>query len=124
MLKLAGVAPTVLGLGAVLYPPRAAAGLAGTTVFLDAGHNGAYDSSINQQVPNGRGGTKPCNTTGTAAVGGYPEHAFTWEVVGLIAGQLNQMGVNSPLSRDNDSSVGPCIDQRAARANAARHVAG
>ena len=33
---------------------------------------------------------------------------------------LNQMGVHTRLSRDSDSGVGPCVDQRAALANAMR----
>ncbi|MGZ4584108.1 MAG: Rv3717 family N-acetylmuramoyl-L-alanine amidase [Mycobacterium sp.] len=117
VLRYGGVAPVLLGAGA-LAVPRASAGLAGTSVFLDPGHNAVADASINQQVPNGRGGTKPCNTSGTAADDGYTEHAFTWAVVGLINASLNQIGVNTGLSRDNDSSVGPCIDRRAAQANA------
>ena len=76
-------------------PHRAAAGIAGTAVFLDPGHNAVNDASINQQVPNGRGGTKPCNTSGAATDDGYPEHAFNWAVVGLISESLNQMGVHT-----------------------------
>lgn len=120
VLKIAGVLPAILGAAAVLPAPRAAAGVAGMSVFLDPGHNAVNDASINQQVPNGRGGTKPCQTSGAAAGDGYPEHAFTWAVVGLIAEQLNQMGVRTQLSRDGDGGVGPCIDQRAAAANAMR----
>ncbi len=101
-----------------LDAPPASAGLAGTSVFLDAGHNAVNDASINQQVPNGRGGTKPCQTSGAATNDGYPEHAFNWAVVGLISESLRQMGVNTVLSRGDDNSVGPCIDQRAAQANA------
>jgi N-acetylmuramoyl-L-alanine amidase len=120
-LRYAGVAPVLLSVGALLPAPRAAAsGIAGMAVFLDPGHNGVIDSSINRQVPNGRGGTKQCNTSGTAADDGYTEHAFTWDVVGLISSALNQMGVRTQLSRDNDNSVGPCVDQRAALANAMR----
>ncbi len=85
-------------------------------VFLDAGHGN--NSSLTQQVPNGRGGMKDCNTSGAATNDGYPEHAFNWAVVGMIQGQLNQLGVRTQLSRDDDSSAGPCIDQRAAAANA------
>jgi N-acetylmuramoyl-L-alanine amidase len=119
VLKFAGVAPAMLGVGATLGAPRvAAAGIAGMAVFLDPGHNAVNDAAISQQVPNGRGGTKQCNTSGTATDDGYPEHAFTWAVVGLINGSLSQMGVRTALSRADDSSVGPCVDQRAALANA------
>lgn len=120
LLRLAGSAPVILGAGALLPTPRAAAGVAGSAVFLDPGHNAVNDASINQQVTNGRGGTKPCNTSGTAAADGYPEHAFTWAVVALINDALTQMGVRTQLSRDSDGGVGPCIDQRAAAANAMR----
>jgi N-acetylmuramoyl-L-alanine amidase len=98
----------------------AAANIAGMAVFLDPGHSGASDSSITRQVTNGRGGTKACQTTGTSTNDGYPEHAFTWDVVMRVQQQLNQLGVRTQLSRDNDASVGPCIDQRAAAANAMR----
>ena len=118
VLKIAGVAPAMLGVGALLDVPRAAAGIAGMAVFLDPGHNAVNDASITQQVPNGRGGMKQCNTSGAATNDGYPEHAFTWDVVGRIQGALNQVGVRTQLSRDNDSSAGPCVDQRAALANA------
>lgn len=119
ILKIAGAMPAIVTAGAWLPAPRAAAAVAGASVFLDPGHNAANDASINQQVPNGRGGTKPCQTSGAAA-DGYPEHAFTWAVVGLINDSLNQLGVHTQLSRDSDGGVGPCIDQRAAAANAMR----
>ncbi|WP_040629759.1 Rv3717 family N-acetylmuramoyl-L-alanine amidase [Mycobacterium colombiense] len=120
ILKIAGVMPAMVTAGAWLPAPRAAAAVAGASVFLDPGHNAVNDASINQQVPNGRGGTKPCQTSGAAADDGYPEHAFTWAVVGLINDSLNQLGVHTQLSRDSDGGVGPCIDQRAAAANAMR----
>ena len=101
-----------------LAPARAGANLAGMTVFLDPGHNGANDSSITRQVPDGRGGTKDCETTGTAAADGYPEHTFNWDVTLAIRDALNQMGVGTELSRDNDTGLAPCVDQRAAMANA------
>ncbi len=119
-MKYAGVAPAILSASGLLPAPRATASIAGTAVFLDPGHNAVNDASISQQVPNGRGGTKQCNTSGTAANDGYPEHAFTWAVVALINDALNQMGVHTQLSRESDNSVGPCIDQRAALANAMR----
>ncbi|HZC50933.1 MAG TPA: Rv3717 family N-acetylmuramoyl-L-alanine amidase [Mycobacterium sp.] len=117
LLKFAGVAPVVLGAATFDAPNATAAGMA---VFLDPGHNAVNDASINQQVPNGRGGTKACQASGAATNDGYPEHAFTWDVVQRISGSLNQMGVRTQLSRDNDNSVGPCVDQRAALANAMR----
>lgn len=119
-LRYAAIAPALFSVAALADVPRARAGLAGTAVFLDPGHNAVNDASINQQVPNGRGGTKACNTSGAAADDGYPEHAFTWAIVGLISGSLNQMGVRTQLSRDDDNSTGPCVDQRAALANAMR----
>ncbi len=118
VLRIAGIAPAALGVGALVDAPQATAGISGTAVFLDAGHNAVNDASIAAQVPNGRGGTKQCNTSGTATDDGYSEHAFNWAVVGLIQGELNQLGVHTQLSRDNDSSVGPCVNERAALANA------
>ncbi len=118
MLKYAAAAPLLLGAMVTVPPASAHPGIAGMSVFLDPGHNAVADASINQQVPNGRGGTKPCNTSGTAAGDGYPEHAFTWDVTNMVAANLNNLGVNTQLSRGDDGSVGPCIDDRAARANA------
>lgn len=120
VLRYGALAPVLVAAGGLLPAPRAGAGVAGASVFLDPGHNAVNDASIDQQVPNGRGGTKPCQTSGTAADDGYPEHAFAWTVVGLISASLNQMGVSTRLSRGDDNSVGPCIDQRAAEANAMR----
>lgn len=93
--------------------------VAGKTVFLDPGHSGANDASIARQVPNGRGGTKPCQTSGTAADDGYPEHSLNWDVTNRIRAELERLGVHTELSRADDTSVGPCIDARAAAANAA-----
>lgn len=92
--------------------------IAGMIVFLDPGHNGANDASITRQVPNGRGGTKDCQASGTSTPDGYPEHTFTWEVVLRIRAMLNQLGVRTALSRGNDNALGPCVDERAAMANA------
>jgi N-acetylmuramoyl-L-alanine amidase len=113
------VVASVLSVSAGPAPRGGAApGVAGTAVFLDPGHSGANDASITRQVPNGRGGTKDCQTTGTATADGYPEHSLNWAVVQQIRASLDQQGVRTELSRDNDSSVGPCVDQRAAAANA------
>src|SRR4051794_14207445 len=77
--------------------------VAGKTVFLDPGHGGAGAPSLTRQVPNGRGGTKDCETTGTATSDGFPEHAFTWDVVQLVNADLQQRGVLTRLSRNDDS---------------------
>jgi N-acetylmuramoyl-L-alanine amidase len=115
------VVVAALAWGLVIVTPGVAFGapnLAGMSVFLDPGHSGVSDSSLSRQVPNGRGGTKDCQTSGTATDGGYAEHAFNWDVVQRIAVALNQIGVRTQLSRPDDNSVGPCVDQRAANANA------
>jgi N-acetylmuramoyl-L-alanine amidase len=86
--------------------------------FLDIGHSGINDSSITRRVPNGRGGTKDCQTTGTSTDEGYPEHSFNWDVEVRVRGALEQLGVHTQMSRADDDSVAPCVDQRAAAANA------
>jgi N-acetylmuramoyl-L-alanine amidase len=101
-------------------PASAAVDLSGTAVVLDPGHNGSSDASISQQVPNGRGGTKVCNTTGTATNDGYPEHAFAWDIAQQIRHALDQLGVRTTMSRDSDTGVGPCVNHRADLANAAK----
>ena len=67
----------------VSVPTARASGIAGMSVFLDPGHSGINDSSMTKQVPNGRGGTKDCQASGTATDDGYPEHTFTWDNVGF-----------------------------------------
>jgi N-acetylmuramoyl-L-alanine amidase len=94
------------------------ANIAGMIVFLDPGHNGANDASITRQVPNGRGGTKDCQTSGTSTDSGYQEHTFTWDTTLRIRAELNALGARTAMSRGDDNSLGPCIDQRAAMANA------
>jgi N-acetylmuramoyl-L-alanine amidase len=94
------------------------ANIAGMIVFLDPGHSGANDASITRQVPNGRGGTKDCETSGTSTNGGYQEHTFTWDTTLRIRAELNALGARTAMSRGDDNSLGPCIDQRAAMANA------
>lgn len=90
------------------------------TVVLDPGHNGGnatHLAQINAQVPDGRGGTKACNTTGTSAASGYTEHEFTWDVTQRVRDALAARGVRVILTRSDDAGVGPCVDQRAAMAN-------
>lgn len=86
-------------------------------VVLDPGHNGgnaAHPAQIDAPVPDGAGGTKACNTTGTATNAGYPEHAFTWDVALRARALLGAHGVTVVLTRPDDTGVGPCVDARAA----------
>lgn len=87
-------------------------------VFIDPGHNGANDASISRQVPNGRGGTKDCQTSGTSTGSGYQEHTFNWDTALRIRAELSALGVRTAMSRANDDALGPCVDERAAMANA------
>jgi N-acetylmuramoyl-L-alanine amidase len=84
-------------------------------VVLDPGHNGgnaADPAAINRQVPDGRGGTKACNTTGTSTDAGYAEHAFAFDVARRVAQRLTNRGVRVVLTRTDDDGVGPCVDER------------
>ncbi|MGW4832352.1 N-acetylmuramoyl-L-alanine amidase [Amycolatopsis japonica] len=92
----------------------------GKVVVLDPGHNGGNSGrpgEINKQVPAGRGKTKPCNTTGTSTNSGYTEHAFTWDVSQRISQALVAKGIRVILTRQNDTGVGPCVNERAAIGN-------
>ncbi|MDQ0378637.1 N-acetylmuramoyl-L-alanine amidase [Amycolatopsis thermophila] len=96
------------------------------TVVLDPGHNGGNSAApgvIDEPVPAGRGQTKPCNTTGTASNGGYPEHAFNWDVAQRVGALLRAAGVQVVYTRPDDSGVGPCVDERAAIGNRAAAAA-
>ncbi|MGH3425712.1 MAG: hypothetical protein ACRDO8_13340, partial [Nocardioidaceae bacterium] len=56
--------------------------LAGSTIVIDPGHqlgNARHPRRIAEPVDAG-GFRKPCNTTGTATDGGYPEATFTFAV--------------------------------------------
>ena len=97
----------------------APANIAGMIVFLDPGHSGTADpAAMGRQVPTGRGGTKNCQTSGTTTNSGYPEHSFAWDTTLRIRQALNSAGVRTAMSRGNDNGPGPCVDERAAMANA------
>ena len=94
-----------------------AGALDGKTVALDPGHNGKNaqsPSEINRLVPDGRGGKKACNTTGTATADDFPEHAFNFNVAVAMRERLQELGAEVVMSRDDDDSVGPCVDYRGA----------
>ncbi|MCX0276641.1 N-acetylmuramoyl-L-alanine amidase [Nocardia zapadnayensis] len=89
--------------------------LTGFVVAVDPGHNGgnaAHPAEVTAPVPDGRGGTKACNTTGTASATDYPEHAFNWEVAAAVREHLEDLGAEVVLSREDDEGVGPCVDER------------
>ena len=90
--------------------------LAGRTVVLDPGHNGANASHprrINRQVDVGDGMRKACDTTGTATDSGYAESAYTFAVARETARILRRRGARVVLTRSDDAGVGPCITRRA-----------
>lgn len=85
--------------------------------MLNPGHNGqdaSHPEIINRLVPyNLHGGLKPCETTGTETNGGYPEHAFNFDVALRVRAILQAHGVRVALTRPSDDGVGPCVDERA-----------
>lgn len=93
----------------------AAGGLKGLKIVLDPGHNGGNAAAwqqIGANVPDGRGGQKPCNTTGTATADGYTEHEFNWKIANALKTKLEAEGATVFLTRDSDAGVGPCVDAR------------
>ncbi len=103
---------------APVAPVHAApANIAGMIVFLDPGHQAAM-TDLGRQVPNGRGGTKDCQASGTSTDDGFAEHTFTWETTLKIRQLLWQQGVRTAMSRGDDTGAGPCVDARAQMANA------
>jgi len=97
--------------------------LAGRTVVLDPGHNGANARApqrIARRVPVGGGRRKACDTTGTASARGEAESALTWDVSRRAGALLRARGARVVLTRRSDDGVGPCIDERARIGNRAR----
>ena len=94
-------------------PAAGPGSLAGKVVVLDPGHDLNNSPSINQVVYAGNGVYKACDTVGTSTNGGYPEHAFTWDVANRAATVLRGEGATVILTRPSDSGIGPCITVRA-----------
>jgi N-acetylmuramoyl-L-alanine amidase len=95
--------------------------LAGRTIVIDPGHqlgNHNFPAQINRQVPAG-GFTKPCNTTGTATQGGYPEATFAWQVSRLVVARLRELGATVVMTRhsNREDRWGPCVDVRGRAGN-------
>jgi N-acetylmuramoyl-L-alanine amidase len=116
------LALTLAGCCATASASAAPQSLRGRTIALDPGHNGgngAAASAINRLVAIGGGRRKACDTTGTSTNAGYPEAAYTWDVALRARRVLRRRGAKVVLSRENNRSVGPCIDERARFANRA-----
>src|SRR3954447_1942687 len=82
-------------------PTGTAKPLAGRLVVIDPGHqlgNHNFPRQINRLVPAG-GIRKPCNTTGTATNGGYPEATMVWQVSLALAHRLRDLGARVTLTR-------------------------
>ncbi len=102
----------------------AALPLAGTTIAVDPGHNGAngaHPTQINRSVPAGAGGfRKACDTTGTETNDGrLTEARFTFDVARRLQRRLQADGARVVMTRRSNDGVGPCIDERAAIGNRA-----
>jgi len=102
----------------------AALPLAGTTVAVDPGHNGANGanpSQINRSVRAGTGGfRKACDTTGTQTNDRrLTEARFTLDVALRLRRRLEADGARVVMTRTANDGVGPCIDERAAIGNRA-----
>ncbi|MCK7623446.1 N-acetylmuramoyl-L-alanine amidase [Streptomyces sp. RS10V-4] len=101
--------------------PAGPGSLHGRTVLLDPGHNPHNIDHTRQiarlvDIGNDR---KECDTTGTSTDGGYPEAAFTLDVVRRARALLEAEGARVVLTQDGDRPYGPCVDERAAAGNAA-----
>lgn len=122
----AGLGACVLG-ASVLIPAQGSAEpsatatgteLSGMTVFLDPGHQGSSEGhDLAQQVNDGRGNTKDCQTSGMTSLGGVPEHTINWNVTQLVKSSLESLGAKVVLSRQDDTGWGGCIDERARAAS-------
>ncbi|MBO0843950.1 MAG: N-acetylmuramoyl-L-alanine amidase [Nocardioides sp.] len=90
--------------------------LAGRTIEIDAGHqlgDHNFPREIARLVPAG-GFKKPCNTTGTATNGGYPEATFNWHVARLLRSRLLALGADVRMTRHSNRQDrwGPCVNVR------------
>ena len=96
-------------------PSAPARPLAGITVGIDPGHNGANGTDpayINHLIWNGRE-SETCDTTGTQTAAGYTEARFNFDVARYLRAQLRAQGARVVMTRANNHGVGPCVDRRA-----------
>ncbi|MGD9961691.1 N-acetylmuramoyl-L-alanine amidase family protein [Nocardioides sp.] len=95
--------------------------LTGLVIVVDPGHqlgNHNFPRRINRLVPAG-GFKKPCNTTGTATNGGYPEATMAMAVARKVAARLERLGARVIMTRtaNRQDLWGPCVDARGRRGN-------
>jgi N-acetylmuramoyl-L-alanine amidase len=107
-----------------LLAVAAALPLAGTTIHVDAGHNGANGTrpaQIGRPVPAGTGGyRKACDTSGAQTNDGrLSEAAFDLDVARRLRRRLQRLGAAVVMTRTTNDGVGPCVDERAAIGNRA-----
>jgi N-acetylmuramoyl-L-alanine amidase len=91
------------------------------TIVLDPGHNAGnwrHPSEVDRLVDAGTL-MKPCDTTGAATLGGYPEATYTLDVALRLARVLRNAGAHVVLTRTRSTPWGPCITTRAAIGNRA-----
>lgn len=93
----------------------AAKPLTGKVIVVDPGHG--RGRQLSNQISNGRGGHKICNTSGTATNAGYPEYKFTWQVADYLRNKLQEQGATVVLTRDNGPNAEICVDRRGKLAN-------
>ncbi len=103
----------------------AALPLSGTTVHVDAGHNGANGADaaqINRLVPAGSGGfRKACDTAGAQTNDGrLTEARLNLDVARRLQRRLEALGARVVMTRTTNAGVGPCVSERAAIGNRAR----
>lgn len=125
-IRVAGLTSLALAASLIAMPTAASAepapaqgnSLSGKTIFLDPGHQGSdAGNDLNKPVPDGRGGTKPCQTTGATSPDGVAEHKVNWDITQLVKAGLESQGAKVLLSRQDDTGWGGCVDERANAAN-------
>lgn len=92
------------------------AALVGRTIAIDPGHTGGWSKKWGyHKVPNGRGGTKACNSSGTATNRGYSEHAYNFAQAQALATALRAQGATVLLTRTDDRTASNklCVNHRA-----------
>ena len=96
-------------------PSPPALPLAGRVVGIDPGHNGGNFSDpgyINQLIWNGRE-SETCDTTGTQTASGFTEASFNFAVASDLRADLIAAGAKVVMTRQDNTSVGPCVTTRA-----------